>query len=83
MEDMQVNLVSGKTMDLDMLRYYPEINAEETAIQKICELVENLHDVEIVGKISENISAELMIRGFDSKGEIYNNEVSLRSMLHK
>lgn len=78
MEDMQVNLVSGKTMDLDMLRYYPEINAEETAIQKICELVENLHDVEIVGKISENISAELMIRGFDSKGEIYNNEVSLQ-----
>ena len=47
-EDMQVDLVSGKTMDLDMLRYYSEINVEETAIQKICELVENLQDVEIV-----------------------------------
>lgn len=74
MEDVQVDLVSGKTMDLDMLRYYPEINAEETAIQKICELVENLQDVEIVGKIPENMSAELMIRGFDPKGEIYTDE---------
>lgn len=74
MEDTQVDLVFGKTMDLDMLRYYPEINAEKTAIQKICELVENLQDVEIVGKIPENISAESIIRGFDPKGEIYNNE---------
>lgn len=65
------------------LRYYPEINAEEAAIQKIRELVENLQDVEIVGKIPENISTERIIRGFDPKGEIYNNEVSLRSRLHK
>ena len=51
MEDMQVDLVFGKTIALDMLRYYPEINTEETAIQKIRELVENLHDVNVVGKI--------------------------------
>lgn len=51
MEDMQVDLVFGKTIDLDMLRYYPEINTEETAIQKIRELVENLHDVNVVGKL--------------------------------
>ena len=75
MEDMQVDLVSGKTMDLDMLRYYPEINGEETTIQKIRELVENLQDVEIVGKIPENISAERIMRGFDPKGEIYNEEL--------
>ena len=74
MEDVQVDLVSGKTMDLDMLRYYPEINAEEAAIQKIRELVENLQDVEIVGKTPENISAERIIGGFDPKGEIYGNE---------
>ena len=68
MEDVQVDLVSGKTIDLDMLRYYPVINAEEAAIQKICELVENLQDVNVVGNIPENMSAELMIRGVDSKG---------------
>ena len=59
----------------DMLRYYPEINAEETAIQKVCELVENLHDVNVVGNIPENMSAELMIHGFNPKGEIYNEEL--------
>ena len=74
MEDTQVDLVSGKTIDLDMMRYYPEINAEETAIQKICELVENMHDIELVGKVPENVSAELILREFDLKQEIYNEE---------
>ena len=74
LEDVQVDLVSGKTMDLDMIRYYPEINTEEGAIQKICELVENLHDVELVGKVPENVSAELILREFDPKQEIYNEE---------
>lgn len=80
MEDTQVDLVSGKTIDLDMMRYYPEINAEETAIQKIRELVENLHDVNVVGNIPENMSAELMIRGVDPKGEIYNEELQERTI---
>lgn len=74
LEDVQVDLVSGKTMDLDMIRYYPEINTEEAAIQKICELVENLPDVNVVGKVPENVSAELILREFDPKQEIYNEE---------
>ena len=58
-----------------MIRYYPEVNAEEAAIQKICELVENLHDdVEVVGKVPENVSAELILREFDPEQEIYNEE---------
>ena len=70
-----MDLVSGRMMDLDMIRYYPEINAEEAAIQKICELVENLHDdVEVVGKVPENVSAELILREFDPEQEIYNEE---------
>ena len=74
LEGKQVDLVSGKTMDLDMIRYYPEINTEEAAIQKICELVENLPDVNVVGKVPENVSAELILREFDPKQEIYNEE---------
>ena len=73
-ENPQMDLVSGRMMDLDMIRYYPEINAEEAAIQKICELVENLHDVEVVGKVPENVSAELILREFDPKQGIYNEE---------
>ena len=74
MEDAQVDLVSGKTMDLDMIRYYPAIHTEEAAIQKICELVENLPDVNVIGKVPENVSAELILREFDPKQEIYNEE---------
>ena len=74
LEDVHVDLVSGKTMDLDMIWYYPEINTEEIAIQKICELVENLHDVEVIGKVPENVSAELILREFDPEQEIYNEE---------
>ena len=74
LEDKQVDLVSGKTVDLDTIRYYPKINIEEAAIQKICELVENLHDVEVIGKVPENVSAELILREFDPKQEIYNEE---------
>lgn len=73
-DDTQVDLVSGKTIDLDMIRYYPEINTEEAAIQKICELVEKLSDVEVIGKVPENVSAELILREFDPKQEIYNEE---------
>ena len=73
-ENPQMDLVSGRMMDLDMIRYYPKINAEEAAIQKICELVENLHDVEVVGKVPENVSAELILREFDPEQEIYNEE---------
>ena len=69
-----MDLVSGKTVDLDMIRYYPKINTEEAAIQKICELVENLPDVNVVGKVPENVSAELILREFDPKQEIYNEE---------
>lgn len=74
MEDAQVDLVSGKTMDLDMIRYYPAIHTEEAAIQKICELVENLPDVNVIGKVPENVSAELILREFDPKQETYNEE---------
>ena len=49
-------------------------------------IFENLQDVEIVGKIPENISAERIIRGFDLNGE--NNEkkerkVKLEKYAHK
>lgn len=70
MEDVQVDLVSGKTMDLDMIRYYPEINTEETAIKKIRELVENLHDVKIVGKIQEDVLAKIIFSELDSCKDI-------------
>ena len=74
MEDTQVDLVSGKTIDLDMLRYYPEINAEEAAIQKICELVENLHDVNVVGKVPGDQSEKDISQENEQKRENFPEE---------
>ena len=37
-------------------------------------MVENLHDVEVIGKVPENVSAELILREFDPEQEIYNEE---------
>lgn len=37
-------------------------------------MVENLHDIELVGKVPENVSAELILREFDPRKEIYNEE---------
>ena len=37
-------------------------------------MVENLPDVNVVGKVPENVSAELILREFDPKQEIYNEE---------
>lgn len=37
-------------------------------------MVENLHDIELVGKVPENVSAELILREFDPREEIYNEE---------
>ena len=74
MEDTQVDLVSGKTRDLDMLRYYPEINAEEAAIQKICELVENLHDVNVVGKVPGDQSEKDISQENEQKRENFPEE---------
>lgn len=74
MEDTQVDLVSGKTADLDMLRYYPEINVEEAAIQKICELVENLHDVNVVGKVPGDQSEKDISQENEQKRENFPEE---------
>lgn len=74
MEDTQVDLVSGKTIDLDMMRYYPEINAEEAAIQKICELVENLHDVNVVGKVPGDQSEKDISQENEQKRENFPEE---------
>lgn len=64
---------------LDVWQWSEKVYSFVHDIQKICELVENLQDVEIVGKIPENISAERIMRGFDPKGEIYNEELRKES----
>ena len=65
LEDEQLDLLSGQKIDLDMMQYYPVICKEEAAIEKICELIENLPEVGMIGKVPERISTELLLRELD------------------
>ena len=65
LEDEQLDLLSGQKIDLDMMQYYPVICKEEAAIENICELIENLPEVGMIGKVPERISTELLLRELD------------------
>ena len=74
LEDEQLDLLSGQKIDLDMMQYYPVICKEEAAIEKICELIENLPEVGIIGKVPERISTELLLRELDPGKSLFSEE---------
>lgn len=74
LEDEQLDLLSGQKIDLDMMQYYPIICKEEAAIEKICELIENLPEVGIIGKVPERISTELILRELDPGKSLFSEE---------
>lgn len=74
LEDEQLDLLSGQKINLDMMQYYPVICKEEAAIEKICELIENLPEVGIIGKVPERISTELLLRELDPGKSLFSEE---------
>ena len=74
LEDEQLDLLSGQKIDLDMMQYYPVICKEEAAIEKICELIENLPEVGIIGKVPERISTELLFRELDPEKNLFSDD---------
>lgn len=74
LEDEQLDLLSGQKIDLDMMQYYLVIYKEEGAIEKICELIENLPEVGIIGKVPERISTELLLRELDPGKSLFSEE---------
>ena len=69
-----LDLLSGQKIDLDMMQYYPVICKEEAAIEKICELIENLPEVGMIGKVPERISTELLLRELDPGKNIFSDD---------
>ena len=72
--DEQLVMLSGQKIDLDLMQYYPVIYKEECAIEKICELIENLPEVGIIGKVPERISTELLLREMDPGKSLFSEE---------
>ena len=52
-EDAQMDIVSGKTVDLEMLEYYPEITGNQKALAVISELVEKFPEAEVRGSLEQ------------------------------
>lgn len=60
-EDTHFMVLTGRTVDLDMLKYYPEINENNEALGMIHELVEKLPDIDVIGELPELVNEPIEI----------------------
>lgn len=52
-EDTQMDIVSGRTIDLEMLAYYPEIAGNREAMAVISEIMDKFPDAEVRGSLAQ------------------------------
>lgn len=52
-EDVAMDIVSGKVVDLEMLEYVPDISDNPKAIEVIGELIDKLPDIEVRGSLEK------------------------------
>ena len=57
--DDEVDLLSGRRIDLDILEHIPSITSEPKAMEVVAELVAKLPDMEIDGVLSEEMEAKV------------------------
>ena len=58
-EDVGIDILSGKRIDLDILEYIPEIKGNPQAMEVVAELVAKLPEMEIDGHMSEEFEAKV------------------------
>ena len=58
-EDVEMDIVSGKVADLEILDYVPDITDEPKAIEMIAELIDKLPDIEVRGSLEKWQAASL------------------------
>jgi len=59
MEDVGIDILSGKRIDLDILEYIPEIKDSPQAMEVIAELAAKLPEMEIDGNMTEEFEAKV------------------------
>ena len=74
MEDEQVDLVTRKVLDLDMLRYYPTIRNDKRALEMIAALASYLPDIDVIGEIPYELSLQMMLYELDPEKEIFSED---------
>ena len=58
-EDVGIDILSGKRIDLDILEYIPDIKGNPQAMEMIAELVAKLPEMEIDGNMGEEFEAKV------------------------
>ena len=58
-EDVGIDILTGKRIDLDILEYIPDIKGNPQAMEMIAELVAKLPEMEIDGNMSEEMEAKV------------------------
>lgn len=58
-EDVGIDILSGKRIDLDILEYIPDIKGNPQAMEVVAELVAKLPEMEIDGHMSEEFEAKV------------------------
>ena len=58
-EDVGIDILSGKRIDLDILEYIPDIKGNTQAMEVVAELVAKLPEMEIDGHMSEEFEAKV------------------------
>lgn len=53
--DGQIDLVSGRTIDVSILEYIPSMRKEPRVMEKVAELIQRLPDYEIIGDIQPGL----------------------------
>ena len=74
LEDEQVDLVTRKVLDLDMLRYYPTIRNDKRALEMIAALASYLPDIDVIGEIPYELSLQMMLYELDPEKEIFSED---------
>ena len=72
--DEQIDLVSGKVIDLSMLEYTPSIIKESNAIEKIAELIEKLPEYQLIGHIPTELSTQMILVHLDLEKKVFSDD---------
>ena len=76
MDDLQSDILYGNTIDLDNLRYIPEIWNDQQAISKVGQVIETFPDVKIYGKLPGFEVLESQMADMDAVKPVYVDEAA-------
>ena len=76
MDDLQCDILYGNTIDLDNLRYIPEIWNDQQAISKVGQVIEAFPDAKIYGKLPGFEVQESQMADMDAVKPVYVDEAA-------